>query len=382
MTAPKITDDEIIDALSAGLGVMDISRKYNMSHGSVSVRIKRLPLKGYSPKHDLTHTIPDGFLLKGTSTLYDADGKVKTQWVKTTQDKEYLKEMMNAVIVGLSSELPVYDRTLYKPKEVESDKLVVFPIGDLHVGMMAWKKETGENWSLKHSEIAVYEAFKRVIAAAPNAQECAIINCGDFFHRDNMQGMTARSGNILDCDSRYPHMVEVGVKLIRFVISLALQKFSLVRIINVVGNHDQCTSMFLTTCLKHVYENDPRVKVGEASTPIHYLQWGKVLIAATHGDTTKMDQLPGVVASDQPKLWGDTQFRYGITGHIHSNNRREFPGMLVESFRTLAASDSFATWYGWRSGRDTQAIVYHKDHGEIERYTVGISMIKEYLSTV
>src|SRR3990167_6598489 len=26
---------------------------------------------GYAPEHDLTHTVPDGYALKGASTLYD-----------------------------------------------------------------------------------------------------------------------------------------------------------------------------------------------------------------------------------------------------------------------------------------------------------------------
>ena len=87
-----------------------------------------------------------------------------------------------------------------------------------------------------------------------------------------------------------------------------------------------------------------------------------------------MDRLPGVMAADKAKDWGETEFRYWLTGHIHHDSKKEFPGVMVESFRTLAARDSYATAGGWRSGRDTKCIVYHKEYGEIERHSVNINM--------
>lgn len=30
--------------------------------------------KGYSPEHDMVHTVPDGYKVKGVSTYYDKDG--------------------------------------------------------------------------------------------------------------------------------------------------------------------------------------------------------------------------------------------------------------------------------------------------------------------
>jgi hypothetical protein len=46
----------------------------------------------------------------------------------------------------------------------------------------------------------------------------------------------------------------------------------------------------------------------------------------------------------------------------------ELPGLLCESFRTLAARDAYATGAGYRAGRDMRLIVHHREDGEIERY--------------
>ena len=53
------------------------------------------------------------------------------------------------------------------------------------------------------------------------------------------------------------------------------------------------------------------------------------------------------------------------------------PGLLVEWFRTLAPPDAWAAGEGYRSGRDMCSIVMHKDFGEIERHTCGVSMLEQ-----
>ena len=69
-----------------------------------SVQIKAAR-SGYSPKHDMTHTAPEGFNVKGVSTLYDQDGLPKAQWVKTTADKEQqalaMREVAQFVAEGM-----------------------------------------------------------------------------------------------------------------------------------------------------------------------------------------------------------------------------------------------------------------------------------------
>ena len=81
------------------------------------------------------------------------------------------------------------------------------------------------------------------------------------------------------------------------------------------------------------------------------------------------------MATDRAKDWGETEYRYWATGHIHHDTLKEYPGVKVESFRTIAAKDAYATWNGYRSGQDSKAIVYHKDFGEVERHTVNLRMV-------
>lgn len=190
-----------------------------------------------------------------------------------------------------------------------------------------------------------------------------------------MEGVTSRSGHHLDMDGRFAKMVRIGMKIMRQMICSALQRHKRVRVINATGNHDDTSSMFLAIALANIYEKEPRVIIDDAPTPFHYVEWGKCMFGVHHGHSCKPERLPGVMASDQPEMWGRTKYRYWYTGHIHHDTKKEFAGVTQESFRTLAAKDAYATWGGYRSGQDMKSIVLHKDFGEVERHTVNLAMI-------
>jgi len=381
----KFTDDELKSAIEANptMSNRKLGELFFVNEKTIRVRKSRLAQKGWSPQHDMVHEVPDGYKIKGISTYYDQYGKPKAQWVKSTQDGERHIELLKEAVQGYIDELPKYPPiTIYNEHEVNEELMAVLPIGDLHVGMMAWKDECGEDWSLAHVEAAVQLAFKDIVDKCPPCDTGVLINLGDFAHRDTREAVTPLHRHQLDVDSRYPKMVRTCIRLKRFLLELMLTKFKNVIDINVSGNHDPCLSVVLSECLTNVYEKEPRVTIDNKPKPMHYVEFGNVMIVTTHGDTIKMEKVPGVAATDEAAMWGRTKYRYGLTGHIHSENKKEFPGMVVESFRTLAAADSFASWYGWRSGRDTRAIIYHKKHGKQYEIITGITMYQEILDNI
>lgn len=380
MTATKITIEQLKEEMRAGKGTAEISRKYSVDQSIVRRKKARLAKQGWSPEHDLNHEIPDGYTLKGTSTLYNDRGQITAQWVKTDQDKQTQTKELTEYIHDLIKELPIYPIFECSTRIKYEDTLTVYPLGDPHIGMLAWSKECGDNWDLKIAESTFTNMFDIIMQKTPPSKVALLEILGDTLHYDNLAGITARSGNVLDVDGRYPQMIKVCTNLILNMINSLLRYHEKVVIDIVRGNHDDIGSIWLAELLLRVYQENPRVEVLDQHGPIHILEFGKVLIASHHGHTMKMDQLPITIASDYPEIWGRTKHRYCLTGHIHHDSRlkregQEFTGMYVESFRTLASKDSFATWGGWRSQRDTKAIVYHKDLGEIERYTASVDAL-------
>lgn len=318
---------------------------------------------------------PIGHAVKGVSTYYDADGAIKAQWVKSNAEPMNLERLTDAVKEAFADVKPV--KPIPAPKRGNERLLTVYPIGDAHFGMKAWGEEVGADYDLKIAERLHASAAHHLVSTAPASDTAMIVNVGDFLHVDNIKNETARSGHTLDVDTRYAAMIRVAIRALRTLIETALTKHRTVRIVNAIGNHDDVGAQWLSLTLSMMYERNPRVVVDAKPGKFHYHQHGKVLIGVTHGDTGKPERLHGVMAADVPELWGVTRHRYWITGHVHTRKVVEFPGVLWETFRTLAPGDAWSNAAGYRSGRDMTSIVYDAEHGEVARGRFDASMFDE-----
>ncbi|QLL11718.1 oxidoreductase [Pseudomonas chlororaphis] len=375
MSDRKVTDDQIIEALK--IHTMPKAAEHLGIHiRTLRKRKSALARKGWSPEHDLTHAVPDGFHLKGASTLYK-DGVQVMQWVKSSIDHERQRELMIAACQAMSEDLPQID-PVSGPISTLASLMAVYPIGDAHIGMRAWGEETqGDSWDMTEAVRVQCGAMAALVDLAPPAELAVIINLGDWFHADNMEGMTSRSGHIMDLDGRYAKMISVGMKVMRQCIASALKKHAKVRVINVVGNHDDTGALWMSVALSHTYENEPRVQIDRAPSAFHYIEHGRVLIGTHHGHTCKSERLPGVMAADQAEAWGRTKYRYWYLGHVHHQSVKEYAGVTVESFNTLTAKDAYAAFGGYRAQQNMKCIVMHSEFGEVARHTVSPDMLKE-----
>lgn len=316
--------------------------------------------------------LPPGHLISGLSTLFGADGEIKAQWAKT---KLAQKEQWDAFWSACDEHVKLYRgvaEPLPSPDETAEDLCALYPLGDPHIGMLSWRQETGEDWDLKLAGSAFANGLDALVSRTPAAKVAYLINVGDFFHAEGDAQVTPRGGHKLDVDSRKAKVARLGFNLMRRMIDRLLQRHERVFVVNARGNHDPEMALMLALWLEAVYEREPRVTVLGAENPYIYMTFGTSLIGVHHGDGAKMEALPQIMATDKAEDWGAARFRYWITGHIHHQTRKEFPGCVVESFRTMAARDYWHHHRGYRSGRSLESIVLHLEYGEFARFTVGI----------
>lgn len=271
--------------------------------------------------------------------------------------------------------LPQFKMKPYEQNHISSDLMAVYPLGDPHIGMQAYKQESGEDWDLQRSQEVFCGIFDRLVKTAPPCDRAVIVNLGDYFHRDNVAGVTERHRHSLDTSGNYTMMVDTGFKIMLQMINSALEQHKVVEVITAIGNHDDTGAMFLKTALKYMYAKEPRVVIDESQSVFSYFQHGKCLFGVHHGHTCKAPKLPLVMATDMAEAWGATKHRYFLTGHIHHDTKTEYSGCSVESFRTLAAKDNYAQSGGYRAGQDSKALVIHKEYGEVERHTINIAQL-------
>jgi len=328
---------------------------------------------------------PEGFHLRGESLLLDADGAVKLRWVKTQVDQEARLQAILDAFAEHKDQIRPVDPLPAPEVPANDDLMCVYPIGDPHLGMYAWGEETGGgNFDIEIARRELYAAADKLVSLAPPAATAVVLPLGDTFHSDDSSNRTKRSGHALDVDGRSARIAGLGIDIMGRIIDRALEKHPLVHFRSEIGNHDDESAMWLELCMAQRYRNEPRVRVSGKPGKFWYHQFGGVLIASTHGDTIKRSgpTLSETMAYDQPKLWGQTRHRYWYVGHVHNTSVHERPGVIIETFRTLAPRDAWAAAAGYRSGRDMRVDVMHRKFGRINRHIVGIEQVHADLEAV
>lgn len=367
---------EKIEAIIETGSIKSAAKKLNVSYeavyGTVTAVKVRAASSGYADEAGWDYGVPDGFKLKGVSDMR-TNHEGKPVWFKVDADKERQKQILEETIKAMSQDVTRAEPVIC-PKKTNSQLLTTYPVGDHHFGMLAHADLGGENYNVKRAEALLCGAMDYLVDGSPDSDEAAILLLGDFLHYDNMIP-TTKSGHILDADSRFPKVVRAAIRTIRYLVESALKKHKNVRLIIEKGNHDESSTVILQETFFLHYENEPRVTVDRSPQNCHVFQFGRNLIGTHHGDKIKMDKLPLVIASDYPKIWGDTKYRTIMTGHIHHDIQREFAGIMIESFGILAPKDAYASDGGYRAKQTMKAIYFHSEFGEIGRNIVNPAIL-------
>lgn len=372
MAAIKITHEELRDELRAGKTTKEISDQYGMSQRVVQRRIKNLKDSGFDPANDREYNNPENQLVSGYSTLVrhkhkddSSTGRVM-EWVKTNVHISKQVETAGAIVESMIEEIKPLPVIPFKNTVATTDQFTVIPIGDPHIGLMTWSKEVGEDWDIKIADRVYRKVFKRLLSNLPDTEECILVNTGDFFHADNIQGETSRSKHKLDLDGRHGKWLDAGFVVIRMFIDACLRKYKKVEFINVPGNHDDILGRAIGSYVWQLYRDNPRINVQKGDSPFQYVKRGKVLLGFAHGHTCKLSSLPGKMADDQFKLWGKTTYRHWITGHVHHNSWLQFkehPGCKVETVGIIPPKDAYAHGGAYGAARGIQGIIFDKKIG-------------------
>ena len=322
----------------------------------------------------------DGYIIKGVSTYFNANGEQRGQWVKTRLDAELAREAFEKSIRDLCDGTiqPVAPRPA--PSHCNEDLLTVIPMGDPHFGLRSWAMETGENFDLDIAERLTFDAVDRLCDMTPSTGKALLLNLGDYFHADDSTNRTPRGGNVLDVDGRFAKIASIGFRAMIRCIERLLKKHGEVIVRNNPGNHDPHQAVMLNIAVGARFHDEPRVHVDPSPSSFYFYRFGKVLIGSTHGDGAKLPDLPLIMANDVPQDWAAADHRVWHCGHFHHNQKlgqKDLTGCEVETHRTLAAGDAWHKHHGYRAGRDMKAIVYSRKYGEVNRVRCGVEMLEQ-----
>jgi hypothetical protein len=370
---------QILEAIERLGSARAAATELGMNIGGASetyLAVKRKAAKfGYSPDHDFTRPVPDGYIAKGVSTYYNAEGKPAGQWVKASLSHEALVDAMREAVEGFKDEIPPVV-SIAAPVASEEHLCNLYTFTDYHLGMLAWHKEGGSDWNISIAERTIIAALQQMIEQSPKAHTAVINIQGDFLHTDGKTPVTPASKHVLDADSRFPKIRKSAIRVIRSLVTMSLLRHQEVHLIIAEGNHDEEASGWLADLFSVHYEEEPRVTVNDSVLPFYVFEWGSTMLGIHHGHKVKNESLPLLFAAQFPQQWGRTSRREIHCGHRHHRDEKEYNGVTVVQHPTLAARDAYAARGGWIADRAAWAITYHKKYGAVGRVMITTEMLE------
>jgi hypothetical protein len=345
----------------------------------------RAAAHGWSPEHGMTRAVPTPFVAKGHSTLdrinpLTGERTQVLQWTKTRLDDEAWAEQIKSGVAAFIADQP---KIVIKPRDLgkthlDADIIPWIQIGDAHLGMLAHEAESGANFDLKIAEVELCTAIAMLIDELPMTERLVIQDVGDFTHYENMAGVTEASGHALDYDGRFPKMIDVYARVMRFIVDKALEKARNVDVIINQGNHSRTNDIWMAVLLREVYAPTGRVNVLNNHSPFIAYRMGNTLVMCHHSDKCRPHQLAQVMTTDFKVDWGETDYHYIDIGHIHHNMvLKEHPGVVIESWNQLAAKDKWAADGGYRSRQSISMVFRSRTYGEVGRRLLPLRQVQD-----
>jgi len=226
-------------------------------------------------------------------------------------------------------------------------------IFDLHIGKLAWAEETGHDYDVRIADERARAALEDLLwqASLYPVSRIVLPLGNDFYQVDTISGQTT-AGTLVDRDTRYHKMFEVGRGLASWMIHRCASVAPVVVPV-VPGNHDTQAVYSLGQALTWEYASDPRVTIDNAPTRRKYQRWGSNLIGYTHGNEEKISDLAQIMATERAKEWGETTCREWRIGHRHRPKQMQSVsvdsknGVRVREISSLSGDDAWHTMRGY-----------------------------------
>lgn len=371
-------DLEIIDAVNRHGSHRKAAKALGVARGTIGNTLanlrKRAERRGYSPEHDQTHACPDTQYIKGVSTMYDGDGNVRTQWVKTNARFEAMQDALRVVAEELAEEVRGKARPRKRLPKFDSERLAThYKVGDHHEGLYAWGQETGgDDWDSGVSRKVFRGAFDYLVESSPATEVGVLVDVGDGTHINDRKNATPASGNRLDVDSRFGRVVRASCNNLKYAVDRMLDKHRTVKVIKARGNHDPDLAICLSLILEAYYDKEPRVSV---TVPDGYWQaweWGQTVVFVNHGESPRARQHQHL-SREFGTLWG-ARHKYVDNGHIHHKQVEEVGGVKFESWNVMPPADGWHADSGYGASRSMTSVVYDLEYGETARNVCDIRL--------
>jgi predicted phosphodiesterase len=283
-------------------------------------------------------------------------------WLERWED-ESPALVVERYLEDIQNHTPRYPK---KTPKVRNGRLAVLSVPDLHLGLLAWGRETGSlNYDSKIAERLFIAAVDYLLEAIKvyRISKILFVMGNDYFNSNSAANITY-AGTPQHEDDRWQKTFTRGRRMAVEGTDRCLS-LAPVDIIVVPGNHDYERAFFLGEVLDAWYRKCKNVDVDNSPLQRKYYAYGSVLLGLTHGKTPKLDKLPLIMADEASELWGAAAYREILTGHTHGDRATEIRGVRVRTLPSLCPVSAWAAEEGYRNMQEAQAHVWDPEYGKV-----------------
>jgi hypothetical protein len=318
------------------------------------------------------HVINKWDMTNAEGTSYE-NWQVKAWMKKIAGGKEDWKKLEKSIINVLNSHSPVYKPY---PRYKNGDHLLVIDPADVHFGKYASAYETGEEYNIEIARQRLKEGVFGIVEKTKsfNVEKILLILGNDWLHIDTPKSTTT-SGTFQDSDGMFHTMYLALYETMVEIIDTLLVDFDIDVEFN-ASNHDFMSGWMFCKTLEAHYRLCKNINFSSSISHRKYYKYGTNLIATSHGDGAKMQDMPLLMANEAPLLWSETKYRYVYLHHIHHKqvtkfqSGKDYIGVTVEYLRSPSSSDSWHFRNGYVGAKKAiEGFLHSKEDGQIARIT-------------
>lgn len=275
-------------------------------------------------------------------------------------------DIKDSIIKEMTSHAPRYQSI--KREKVKEPHLLVIDPADIHIGKLAVKSETGEDYNSAIAVSRVVDGVKSIISKSSgfNIDKIMYVIGNDILHTDNPK-RTTTSGTPQDTTGMWHENFMIAKNLHIAVIEMLIQVAN-VYVQYDPSNHDYMSGYFLADTISSWFSKSKNVTFNSSIAHRKYFRYHSNLIGTTHGDGAKESDLALLMAHETGSDWSECKHKYFYTHHIHHKKSKDYMGVTVESMRSPSGPDSWHHRNGYlHSPKGIDAFIHHPEQGQIAR---------------
>ncbi len=289
-----------------------------------------------------------------------------------------LRDLVAQLLEDLDKKAPHYPT--FKWSKKKEPHLLEIAIVDTHIGANILSYQTGGNWTPQDAADSVPWATQALVhrAGEMEIERVVFVMGNDHLHYDNFAKTTTSTRHVMpDTHIEFNTAFKLAKDSITQSVDWLIDNVAPVDVVIVPGNHDANSTMALGECLKSHYRHTPdAVRFIESPHPRRYIQYGVNLIGFAHGHVGKPERSVLAMPQEVMEAWASSRVQEIHHGHFHTIRTHDIGGIICRFLPSLCPATHWATKQGFLSQLGAYGFAYHREHGQVARFSTPLRDIK------